>query len=107
MGHPLDTHVILYMDDELRKAVSLAGADLRAVSIVSRLDTAALGDAPVDAVLGELPGLAVEVRKAGGDKCERCWMYSEELGTDPAYPTVCPRCAAVLRELAAREEGAR
>ena len=66
-----------------------------------------LGDAPVDAVLGELPGLAVEVRKAGGDKCERCWMYSEELGTDPAYPTVCPRCAAVLRELAAREEGAR
>ena len=49
----------------------------------------------------------VEVRKAGGDKCERCWMYSEELGTDPAYPTVCPRCAAVLRELAAREEGAR
>ncbi|MBS5050455.1 MAG: class I tRNA ligase family protein, partial [Desulfovibrionaceae bacterium] len=107
VGHPLDTHVILYMDDELRKAVSLAGADLRAVSIVSRLDTAALGDAPVDAVLGELPGLAVEVRKAGGDKCERCWMYSEELGTDPAYPTVCPRCAAVLRELAAREEGAR
>lgn len=107
VGHPLDTRVTLYMDEELRKAVKLAGADMRAVSIVSRMDTADLKDAPVDAALGDVPGLAVGVRKAGGDKCERCWMYSEELGTDPDHPTVCPRCAAVLRELAAREESAR
>jgi isoleucyl-tRNA synthetase len=39
------------------------------------------------------------VRKAGGDKCERCWMCSEELGTDADHPTLCPRCAAVMKEL--------
>jgi isoleucyl-tRNA synthetase len=36
---------------------------------------------------------AVEV--ADGAKCPRCWNH-RELGTDPAEPEVCARCAAVL-----------
>ena len=107
VGHPLDTHIVLYMDEALRKTLDASGADMRAVAIVSQLDLADLKDAPVDAVLGETPGLAVEVRKAGGAKCERCWVYSEELGTDPDYPSLCPRCSAVMRELTKRDGAAR
>ena len=44
--------------------------------------------------------LAVSVAKAVGEKCERCWIYSDELGSDPEHPTLCPRCAAVMKELA-------
>jgi isoleucyl-tRNA synthetase len=41
----------------------------------------------------------VEVKKADGLKCERCWNYSTRVGEDKEYPTVCERCSAVLREL--------
>ena len=106
IGHALDTHVVLYLDEKLREAVKDSGADMRSVCLVSQLDIADFKDAPADvlaaAQLDECPGLAVQVRKAGGGKCERCWMYSEELGSDPERPTLCPRCAAVMKELEAR-----
>jgi isoleucyl-tRNA synthetase len=44
-------------------------------------------------------GVRVEVRKADGAKCERCWNYSTHVGEDKTYPTVCERCSAVLKEL--------
>ncbi len=44
-------------------------------------------------------GLHVEVKKADGLKCERCWNYSTHVGEDKEYPTVCERCSAVLKEL--------
>ena len=44
-------------------------------------------------------GLAVEVSKADGEKCERCWNFSIHVGEDREYPTVCERCSAVLREI--------
>ena len=40
----------------------------------------------------ELPGLKVAVSKAGGEKCQRCWVFSEELGRDANHPNICPRC---------------
>ena len=60
-----------------------------------------------DVVLEKLPasngdaGLTVEVREAPGEKCERCWNYSTQVGVDKNYPTVCERCSAVLREIEA------
>jgi len=44
-------------------------------------------------------GVHVEVSKADGLKCERCWNYSTHVGEDKTYPTVCERCSAVLRDL--------
>jgi isoleucyl-tRNA synthetase len=41
----------------------------------------------------------VEVKKADGTKCDRCWNYSIHVGEDKTYPTVCERCSAVLKEL--------
>jgi len=46
-------------------------------------------------------GVTVRVSKAEGQKCERCWNYSTHVGEDPAYPTVCERCSAVLKEIEA------
>ena len=44
-------------------------------------------------------GVRVEVKKADGAKCERCWNYSTHVGEDKKYPTVCERCSVVLKEL--------
>jgi isoleucyl-tRNA synthetase len=64
-------------------------ADLRYLFIVSQVS------------LETVPGgeLTVEVSKADGLKCERCWNYSTRVGEDAKYPTVCERCAPVLREM--------
>jgi len=44
-------------------------------------------------------GVHVEVKRADGLKCDRCWNYSTHVGDDKTYPTVCERCSAVLKEL--------
>ena len=46
-------------------------------------------------------GLKIQVAKAPGEKCERCWNYSTHVGEDKAYPTVCERCSEVLGEIEA------
>jgi isoleucyl-tRNA synthetase len=43
--------------------------------------------------------VSVEVRKAEGKKCDRCWNYSVHVGEDSNYPSVCERCSAVLNDL--------
>ncbi|HEV2388377.1 MAG TPA: isoleucine--tRNA ligase [Candidatus Acidoferrales bacterium] len=42
---------------------------------------------------------SVEVLRADGSKCERCWNYSTQVGACAAYPTVCERCVAALEEI--------
>ena len=36
------------------------------------------------------------VTAAPGEKCERCWCYSEELGTESEHPAICPKCTAAV-----------
>jgi len=48
---------------------------------------------------GPSGGVVVKVKKADGQKCERCWNYSTHVGEDENYPTVCERCSAVLKEI--------
>lgn len=40
--------------------------------------------------------ISVEVSKAPGEKCERCWCVSETVGNDADNPTLCKRCSDVL-----------
>lgn len=97
VGHALDTRVTLYMDDALSSDILSLKTDLRADFIVSQLVCKQLTEAPADAVKSEdCEGLAIKVERAQGDKCERCWIYSSELGSNPEHPTLCPRCSTVL-----------
>lgn len=60
------------------------GDDLRFVTITSATSV-------VDG-----PELAVQVTPATAPKCERCWHYREDVGHDPAHPTICGRCTSNL-----------
>jgi isoleucyl-tRNA synthetase len=44
----------------------------------------------------EIPGLVIDVDRAPGDKCERCWMRSPAVGASAAHPSLCERCVAVV-----------
>ncbi|MEA5089971.1 isoleucine--tRNA ligase [Solidesulfovibrio sp.] len=97
IGHSLETAVTLYLPDDVHAAVSSLDMDLREVCIVSKVILAKAADAPADATPCEtVPGAFVGVARAPGDKCGRCWTYSEELGASAGHPDLCPRCAAVL-----------
>ena len=43
-----------------------------------------------------LPDFSVTVEHAEGEKCARCWMYSDTVGKNAAHPDLCERCAQVL-----------
>jgi isoleucyl-tRNA synthetase len=42
--------------------------------------------------------LQIEVGHAPGAKCERCWNWSETVGSDERYPTLDARCVRQIEE---------
>ncbi|HCS9121376.1 TPA: isoleucine--tRNA ligase [Staphylococcus pseudintermedius] len=41
----------------------------------------------------------IEITKADGEKCARCWNYSESLGSVGELDDLCPRCQEVVKTL--------
>jgi isoleucyl-tRNA synthetase len=41
----------------------------------------------------------VQAKPGKGSKCERCWRFTEDVGNDARYPTVCLRCADALEAI--------
>ncbi len=92
IGTGLEAQVALAAPDPIYSVLSRHADQLRYLFIVSAVTlTQASGNGT--------GGVHVEVKKADGRKCERCWNYSIHVGEDKAYPTVCERCSAVLKEL--------
>ncbi|WP_353094321.1 class I tRNA ligase family protein, partial [Methylibium sp.] len=40
--------------------------------------------------------LSLAVTPSTAPKCERCWHYRDDVGADPAHPTICGRCTSNL-----------
>ncbi|QBE67980.1 isoleucine--tRNA ligase [Synechococcus sp. WH 8101] len=43
------------------------------------------------------PLAVIEVARARGEKCERCWHYESDIGQHADHPSLCGRCVAVLK----------
>ena len=39
----------------------------------------------------------IRIEHAEGEKCERCWNYSDELGSVGELDHLCPRCQEVVK----------
>lgn len=102
VGHSLDTQVTLYAGQELLAVLNKTGIPiLRETFIVSNVVLASFADSPNDAIESqEMKELSILVSKAPGEKCQRCWNFSINLGQDPNYPAACPRCTATLSHIA-------
>ena len=99
IGQSLDAHVELYVPDSWRDVVSAYADILDTLCIVSKA-TVASGTPPTQAFASEaIPGLALVVQRAPGEKCERCWRYQEDVGSVAAHPTVCGRCGTYLQDI--------
>jgi isoleucyl-tRNA synthetase len=95
IGHSLDAGVTICAEPELLAFLGEYAADLAEIFIVSKVTL-------VDSMSGDsytaeaVPGLRVQVSAAPGEKCERCWCYSEELGQDTSHPSICPKCTTAV-----------
>ena len=90
---------VFVADAELMAA--LGGVDMAEICITSGIELVG-GEAPGDAFrLDEVTGVGVVFARAGGVKCARSWRYTDDVGSDQAFPEVSARDAAALRELQA------
>ena len=92
IGGSLQANVTLYVDTALQDVLVKLKQELRFVLLTSQVDTAALEQAPENAVATELAGLKVVVVKSAHQKCGRCWHHREEVGTISAHSELCERC---------------
>ena len=92
IGGGLEAEVTVYANDEYRALLEQLGNELRFVLITSKAEVKPLADKPADVATGELEGIAVSVARSNGEKCPRCWHYSDKIGVNPEHPTLCPRC---------------
>src|ERR1043166_1796870 len=97
IGSSLEAAPVIHVADrDLLGA--LAGIDMAEAAIPSAA-TVVEGQGPPDPFrLAEVPGVAVEPRRAEGRKCARSWKILPTVGSDPDYPDVSPRDAPALRE---------
>jgi isoleucyl-tRNA synthetase len=79
---------------------AMRGVDLAEISITSAAELIE-GEAPKGAfILADVAGVGVVPAQALGEKCERCWKVTEDVGANPAHATVCGRCADAVDHLA-------
>ncbi len=84
IGSSLQAEVAIAAPDADHDALASLGDDLRFVLITSA------------ATVERGAALAIRVVPSAHAKCERCWHYRADVGTDPAHPTICGRCVQNL-----------
>ncbi len=84
IGSSLQAEVDIVADVDNYSALASLGDDLRFVLITSAA-TVRRGDA-----------LAIAVTSSSHPKCERCWHWRADVGSDPAHRRLCGRCVANL-----------
>ncbi|MDQ3059609.1 MAG: isoleucine--tRNA ligase [Pseudomonadota bacterium] len=98
IGSPLQAEVVLAAKEGAYKALASLGADLKFVLVVSKVE---LIEIPAGMPLTTDNGWDVEVQvqsvmPSTHPKCDRCWHYRDDVGADPAHPTICGRCTSNL-----------
>lgn len=93
IGSPLDASLSLYCSDS-KEFEKLSGEtdELAALFIVSKVKVFAEGEGKFK---GD-SGISLTVDHAEGEKCARCWVYSDTVGSDEEHPTLCARCAHIV-----------
>ena len=89
IGAPLEARVRLTANGNVHPLLRQYASELPGLFIVSQV------------ALDEKPGekVSVRVERADGAKCERCWKYTTDIGSEPQFPTICAACADAVKEM--------
>jgi len=99
IGSSLEAKVMLQAEPKIFDLLKQYEADLPSLFIVSQVTLKQVTNLPTKGHLLSDPsfGIGVDVAKAEGLKCERCWNYRRAVGTFPEHPTLCDRCIEAIR----------
>lgn len=81
VGSSLQAEVAIHAPEPLAGYLKALGEELRFALLVSKVsvDTA--------------DALHVTAQASAGEKCERCWHYTDDVGSVAQHATICKRCA--------------
>jgi isoleucyl-tRNA synthetase len=80
IGASLQAELVINADAELYALLNSVGTDLKFAYMVSKI-TLVTADVT-----------SVEVLVSEQQKCERCWHYTADVGSNSEHPTICARC---------------
>ena len=89
IGAPLEARVRLSASGDLHSLLKQYAAELPGLFIVSQVGLERVADGDT----------RVTVERADGLKCERCWKYTSDVGSDSVFPTICQPCATAVHEM--------
>jgi len=84
VGSSLQAELLITAAADDHALLATLGDDLRFVTITSQARIATGAE------------LAVAVTPSAATKCERCWHYRDDVGSDAQHPTICGRCTSNL-----------
>lgn len=88
IGGSLQAEVTIHADEQLYAVLSKLEDELRFVFITSQAKL--VKDDAGEAT--DIEGLKLTIEASEAEKCERCWHYREDVGSNSEHPTICNRC---------------
>ena len=95
IGNSLEAKVILTLPENYKSILSNYSDFLPTFFIVSAVEISDTIRADSHKS-SEIDGLEIAVERAPGSKCQRCWNWSEFVGTFDHAPELCERCERVI-----------
>lgn len=97
IGSSLEASVHIFANKEWIGLLERYENTLPFIFIVSEVSVSPLEEASPEARFTNYwTGGRIDVDKAAGSKCERCWNYSISVGRDSVHPTICKRCISAI-----------
>ena len=97
IGKSSEAALTIYATTGVKDLFTKLDTDLATVLMVSQLNVEDFEAAGDDAEKFDSDGLALAVKHAEGQVCERCRLTKTDVGADTDYPTLCASCAEIVR----------
>ncbi|MCK4401585.1 isoleucine--tRNA ligase [bacterium] len=91
IGNSLEAEVTIHCAKETVEFLKSFEETLSLIFIVSKVNIAQFPKAD------SKDELKVVVKRASGEKCVRCWNWSESVGKNKQHPELCDRCVEVMK----------
>lgn len=96
IGKSLTASISLYPNQEAKMLLESVEENLKQLFIVSGFEIAGDYDtAPENAQVFD--SVKIVITQANGETCERCWIVTPEVGQVADHPTLCQRCADIVK----------
>ena len=93
IGKALEARIVLHLQVEQAHAFEKHSHDLPEIFGVSQVALETVEHGVAD------PQFEVQFARARGQRCDRCWRYTDDVGSDERYPSVCARCGNALNQI--------